>query len=67
MNAVNTPEKTIPALLSVSALARFLGIGRTTLYEWLYSEQLPPPVKIINNRRYWTAKQIEHFLGEKTK
>lgn len=56
-----SPHK-IPALLNISALSRYLGIGRTTVYEWLYSEQLPPAAKIINNRRYWTKKQIENFL-----
>jgi predicted DNA-binding transcriptional regulator AlpA len=58
------PEKTIPAILNITGLARYLGVGRTTVYEWLYAEQLPPAAKIINKRRYWTAEQIENFLGE---
>jgi len=44
--------------------AWLLGIGRTTLYEWLHSEQLPPAAKIINSRRYWTRQQIEAFLAQ---
>jgi predicted DNA-binding transcriptional regulator AlpA len=53
-------------LFNITNLARLLGIGRTTVYEWLYSEQLPPAAKIINKRRYWTREQIETFLnGEK--
>ena len=55
-----------PAIMNITTLARLLGIGRTTAYEWLYSEQLPPAAKVINNRRYWTAEQIENFLKEKT-
>jgi len=51
-----------PALINLTTLARLLGIGRTTAYEWLHAEQLPPAAKIINNRRYWTAEQIEDFL-----
>lgn len=51
-----------PALLNITGLARFLGVGRTTVYEWLYAEQLPPAAKIINKRRYWTLKQINDFL-----
>lgn len=56
-----------PQLISLTNLARLLGIGRRTLYDWLYAEQLPPAAKIINKRRYWTAEQIESFLKEKTK
>ena len=51
-----------PALINLTTFARLLGIGRTTAYEWLHSEQLPQVAKIINNRRYWTAEQIENFL-----
>ena len=54
-----------PQLISLTALARLLGISRTTLYEWLYSEQLPAAAKIINKRRYWLRSQIETFLQEK--
>jgi len=50
-------------LISLTGLARLLGKGRTTIYEWLYSEQLPPAAKIINGRRYWTVKQIDNFLN----
>ncbi len=60
------PEK-IPAILNITTLARFLGVGRTTVYEWLYSEQLPPAAKLINNRRYWTKRQIENFLEKELK
>lgn len=51
-------------LLSLTKLAKTLGIGRTTLYEWLHSEQLPPAAKIINSRRYWTRQQVEDFLQQ---
>jgi predicted DNA-binding transcriptional regulator AlpA len=61
-----SPHK-IPALLNISALSRYLGVGRTTTYEWLYSEQLPPAAKIINKRRYWTRKQIEIFLDKENR
>ena len=60
------PLKLAPALLNITGLARFLGVGRTTVYEWLYSEQLPPAAKIINRRRYWTRQQIETFLGKES-
>ena len=51
-------------LISLTKLARRLGIGRTTLYDWLRSEQLPPAAKIINSRRYWTRSQVEAFLAQ---
>jgi predicted DNA-binding transcriptional regulator AlpA len=54
-------------LISLTSLARLLGISRTTLYEWLYSEQLPAAAKIINKRRYWTAEQIADFLKDNSK
>lgn len=59
-----TPKKNQPAVLNITGLARYLGVGLTTVYEWIYSEQLPPAAKIINKRRYWTKQQIENFLGE---
>ena len=62
-----TTEKIQPALISLTGLARLLGKGRTTVYEWLYSEQLPPAAKIIRGRRYWTASQINEFLKENRK
>lgn len=64
--AVEAPEKIESALINITSLARLLGIGRTTAYEWLYSEQLPPAAKIINKRRYWTAEQIGNFLKGKS-
>jgi predicted DNA-binding transcriptional regulator AlpA len=54
-----TPE---PAIYNLTSLARVLGVGRTTLYDWLHSEQWPKAAKIINKRRYWTRRQIEDFL-----
>lgn len=51
-------------LINLTRLARMLGIGRTTLYDWLHSEQLPPAAKVINKRRYWTRQQIEAFLAQ---
>ena len=57
----------MPAIVNITSLARLLGIGRTTAYEWLYSEELPPAAKLINGRRYWTAEQIETFLKGNSK
>ena len=51
-------------LINLSRLAKLLGIGRTTAYQWLHSEQLPPAAKIITGRRYWTRQQIEAFLQD---
>ena len=51
-----------PALMNITKLAAYLGVGRTTIYDWLHSEQLPKPVKIINRRRYWSTQQIHEFL-----
>ena len=65
MSSRQTPES--PAILNITGLARFLGVGRTTVYEWLYAEQLPPAAKIINKRRYWTKRQIENFLEKELK
>ena len=56
-----------PVLFNITSLARLLGIGRTTVYEWLYAEQLPPAAKVINKRRYWTAEQINNFLKRTSK
>jgi len=56
-----------PQLFSLTKLSQHLGIGRRTLYDWLYAEQMPPAAKIINGRRYWTAEQVENFLQGKSK
>lgn len=60
----NKHPHNIPAVYNVTSLSRYLGVGRTTIYEWLHSEQLPQPAKVINKRRYWTKQQIQNFLGE---
>lgn len=65
MNKSKSPELT--ALINITSLARILGVGRTTIYDWLYSEQLPPAAKVINKRRYWTKTQIETFLEKEMK
>ena len=69
MNNNKSPEplNIEPALLNISTLARYLGVGRTALYDWLHSEQLPPAAKIINRRRYWTKMQIDKFLQKELK
>lgn len=54
-------------LLNISSLASQLDIDRSTVYEWLHSEQLPKPAKIINRRRYWTEGQIDEFLKVNSK
>ena len=64
---IKTSTRIEPAIHSVSSLARFWGVGRTTIYQWLYSEQLAPAAKIINKRRYWTSQQVENFLQETKK
>ncbi len=51
-------------LINLAGLARLLGIGRTTVYDWLHSEQLPTAAKVINGRRYWTRQQVEAFLAQ---
>ena len=60
-------NNTLPALMNLSSLCRYLGISRETAYQWLACEQLPSAAKIINTRRYWTAAQVENFLKEKSK
>ena len=59
-----TPKQSpdLPTLINLTTLARLLGVGRTTVYDWLHSEQLPPAAKLINGRRYWTQTQVEEFL-----
>ncbi|OPZ94627.1 MAG: Helix-turn-helix domain protein [Planctomycetes bacterium ADurb.Bin412] len=51
-------------LISLSRLSKILGVGRTTVYVWLNSDQLPKAAKTINGRRYWTRQQIEAFLTQ---
>ena len=63
---LKSPTK-FPALMNITTLSKYLGIGRTCCYDWLHTQQLPPAAKIINGRRYWTIHQIEQFLEEKSK
>lgn len=52
-------------LINITALSKLLGIDRSTVYQWLNSEELPRPAKLIHRRRYWTAEQINIFLNNK--
>lgn len=37
------------------------GVTSMTLHRWLKDKDLhfPPPAKVINNRRYWVAGELE--------
>lgn len=65
--AINDNQSHEAILYNITTLARLLGVGRTTAYEWLYAEQLPKAAKIINGRRYWTKQQIEIFLEKENR
>ena len=44
------------------------GISAMTLWRWLRSDRVrfPQPALIVNNRRYWSAASIRHWLAEQS-
>jgi len=44
-------------------LTDLLGIGRSTLYEWMNAGRFPPPVKIGRRLIAWPASTVQAWLS----
>jgi DNA-binding transcriptional MerR regulator len=56
------PTQTSPYLLQLlgaRAVASRYNVALRTLDRWLAREILPPPARVINNRRYWLLADLE--------
>jgi predicted DNA-binding transcriptional regulator AlpA len=45
--------------------AKFLGIGRSTLHDWVAKGILPPGVKIGPRARVWPVRVLEDFVKQR--
>ena len=52
-------------LAAAQVCSRLGGVSLMTLWRWLGSDvvQFPQPTLRINNRRYWSAESIRHWLS----
>lgn len=48
-------------LLSAKDVQRAYGIGRTSLWRKVKTNQIPPPVK-INGRNYWSSSAVNQHI-----
>jgi predicted DNA-binding transcriptional regulator AlpA len=66
LEGASTPVADGEVLLAAQQVcSRLGGISLMTLWRWLGSDvvQFPQPTLRINNRRYWSAESIRHWLS----
>jgi predicted DNA-binding transcriptional regulator AlpA len=65
---LSAPELDPEALLTASAIARLLGVSRSTVNAYHARHQMPPPVATLNNRLpLWTRPVIDHWAARQTR
>ncbi|MBB5786478.1 helix-turn-helix transcriptional regulator [Jiangella mangrovi] len=65
---LSAPELDPEALLTASAIARLLGVTRSTVNAYHARHQMPPPVATLNNRLpLWTRPVIDHWAARQTR
>ncbi|WP_157987901.1 helix-turn-helix transcriptional regulator [Jiangella endophytica] len=62
------PELDPAALLTASAIARLLGVTRSTVNAYHARQQMPPPIVTLNQRvPLWTRPIIDHWAARQTR
>jgi predicted DNA-binding transcriptional regulator AlpA len=62
------PELHPADLLTASAIARLVGVTRTTVNAYHSRGQMPPPVTTLNQRLpLWTRPVIDHWIARQTR
>lgn len=65
---LSAPELDPDALLTASAIARLLGVTRSTVNAYHARQQMPPPVATLNQRLpLWTRPIIDHWAARQTR
>lgn len=65
---LSAPELDPAELLTASAIARLIGVSRSTVNAYHARNQMPPPVAILNNRLpLWTRPIIDHWAARQTR
>lgn len=54
-----------PLFYRPSQLAKELGLGRTTLYQWEKQGRFPKRVNLAENASGWLAADVDRWLAEK--
>ncbi|MHB8743680.1 MAG: helix-turn-helix transcriptional regulator [Sulfuricaulis sp.] len=52
-------------IVRVAEAARRLGVNRSTLWRWVASGIMPPPLKLGPAARGWKAETLERWITEK--
>ncbi len=54
-------EVTKPVLMRVTEVAKYLGISRTALYQWIEEGLIPRPMR-VRKVLYWQRHKIQDWL-----
>jgi excisionase family DNA binding protein len=65
MRQMNADIHTLPELLTVDELARYLGVPRRNVYFWRANREGPPAFK-VGKRIYFRASDVAAWLDERT-
>lgn len=66
--SLSAPELHPADLLTASAIARLVGVTRTTVNAYHSRGQMPPPVTMLNQRLpLWTRPIIDHWIAGQTR
>ena len=57
--------KMSPEFMPARAVARYLGIGESTLYRWVQRERFPQPVRFGPGCSRWRVADIEMWCRDR--
>lgn len=62
---MHTQQPTKPLFYRPGELAKILGLGRATLYQWEKQGRFPKRVSLAENVAGWLATDVDKWLAEK--
>ncbi|HJK95818.1 MAG TPA: helix-turn-helix domain-containing protein [Polyangiaceae bacterium LLY-WYZ-14_1] len=58
-------EGSTSPLLSPTQLAAYLGVGRTTVYDWMTAGKVPPPFYLSRKSPRWRRSTVDAWIAER--
>lgn len=62
--AAPSPPNTDDTPMSAKDVAEWLRISTHTVHRWKKEGRIPPPLKRVGNRDYWSSKVLEDWWEE---
>ncbi len=55
-----------PYFYRINELHQLLGVGRSTIWNWVKAGQFPKPIKLSASVTVWRAEDVSEWMDEKT-